>query len=55
MPDSYGVCFTAVGRGRRVRWDNTSIITAFATTKPRSNSTGKYVRATALQLREKFH
>src|SRR5213595_3518407 len=56
MPDSYGVCFTTVGRGRRVRWERPSIMTAFITTKPSSNSTGKYVRdMVSEKLREKFH
>src|SRR5204862_354684 len=55
MPDSYGACFTAVGRGRMVRWERPSMSTAFITTKPNSNNTGKYVRDMASQLREKFH
>ena len=56
MPDSYGVCFTGVGRERMVRCESASIITALTTTKPSSSRTGKYVRRHGVsRLREKFH
>src|SRR6185503_7292775 len=56
MPDSYGVCFTGVGRERMVRCERSSIMTALATTNPISSRTGRYDRPMTLRkLREKFH
>src|SRR5689334_12196287 len=50
MPDSYAICLTGVGRGRIVRWDNASIMTAFAATNPTSMRIGKYSRPIVSQF-----
>jgi len=42
------VSFTGDGRGRSVRWESPSIITAFMTTKPSRSRTGKYVWSMSL-------
>jgi hypothetical protein len=44
MPDSYGFCFTGVGRERIVSAEIATIMMALAMTNPNNIRTGKYAR-----------